>query len=350
VPVVQNEVVIFDGHSAEIALHDGARYHLKTFLTDMDKKIERLEAMDRDDPAYQQAKAEVAEARGTALGGITQARVSASDAIGVQHSESPAAVLLDNAGLVEPAVRLGATKRKRIAAMLEELAAQNEAGIVFTEFASVAQAMYDELEARGVRVGMVKGGMGDTRRREVQNAFQGVPCGLHSASEQAGAHPGCCDCVQPTIDVFVTTVEKGLNLQRATTMVHIDIKWMPSRLVQRIGRAARFGSRNSHVTNVIVLLNDTIEMRVVGKVVPRAIRSLTALDLHRGVNIEDTELGMAIDGLVDAVDDDEVDAADEGYMSLARSALADVEYEEDADSVLDWYTDDLKAVQVGAAA
>ena len=52
------------------------------------------------------------------------------------------------------------------------------------------------------------------------------------------------------IDLLIATdlLSEGLNLQRASVVVHLDLPWNPARLDQRVGRVRRLGSRHEAVT------------------------------------------------------------------------------------------------------
>jgi superfamily II DNA or RNA helicase len=56
------------------------------------------------------------------------------------------------------------------------------------------------------------------------------------------------------IDLLITTdlLSEGLNLQRASVVVHLDLPWNPARLDQRVGRARRLGSRHQTVSVYVV--------------------------------------------------------------------------------------------------
>ncbi|HEX8945037.1 MAG TPA: DEAD/DEAH box helicase [Gemmatimonadaceae bacterium] len=56
------------------------------------------------------------------------------------------------------------------------------------------------------------------------------------------------------IDLLITTdlLSEGVNLQRASVVVHLDLPWNPARLDQRVGRARRLGSTRDTVTVYIV--------------------------------------------------------------------------------------------------
>ena len=51
------------------------------------------------------------------------------------------------------------------------------------------------------------------------------------------------------IDLLLTTdlLSEGVNLQDASTVIHLDVPWTAARMEQRVGRVARLGSAHSHV-------------------------------------------------------------------------------------------------------
>src|SRR5205814_7382602 len=51
------------------------------------------------------------------------------------------------------------------------------------------------------------------------------------------------------IRLLVTTdvLSEGLDLQRASVVVHLDLPWNPARLEQRVGRVRRLGSVHNEV-------------------------------------------------------------------------------------------------------
>lgn len=322
-PRVDSEVILLDPHPTELALADGAVNRLRDMLADLEEKIERAAMMRPDDPEIKAVRDELKHARGAVLGGITVARKAATAPATVRHSQSAAVALLDAAGLVEPAIKYGGTKIKQIAELVVDLADNDEAVLVFTDFAEVAQDLHDRLAERGVRVGMFTGKMTDKRRTANRYAYQGKPCAAHK--QGGGVIDGCGDCQHPTLDVLIMTASgrEGLNLQRTNVLINMDMPWVPSQIVQRIGRAVRFGSDNDSVQVLTPIMRGTIEERVIAKLMPRAMTALAALDAHRGVNVQETELGLALQGLAEVVDEDKADTADLGMLALAKDVLAD---------------------------
>ena len=48
--------------------------------------------------------------------------------------------------------------------------------------------------------------------------------------------------------ISTDVLSEGVNLQRASVVVHVDLPWNPARLEQRVGRIRRFGAIRDHVT------------------------------------------------------------------------------------------------------
>lgn len=281
VPDVSTVIMKLKPSPAEKALADAARMELKRVYDELMEAIEEAEKLDPDNEAYAEARAGLRQARGAHLGGTTLARMASSDPAALIGSESAGAALLAGQGLVEAATRQTGTKRAAVVADVVERVAAGEAVLVFTEFATVATGLIADLDAAGVKVGEVLGGGGAKRDRMIEEFKAG------------------------DLDVLVCTSsgEKGLNLQRASTIVHYDLPWAPKGVLQRTGRALRLESANQKITLVFPLMEGTVEERVAATVVRRALEAMYALDKSRGVDISKTEIGRALGGLAETVAD-----------------------------------------------
>jgi superfamily II DNA or RNA helicase len=110
--------------------------------------------------------------------------------------------------------------------------------VAFSEYADTVSALYRRLAPKE-RVAMLthRGGRvagGPVSRRDLLARFapDGAPV---PASDR--------------IDLLLTTdvLSEGVNLQRASVVVHLDLSWNPARLEQRVGRLRRIGATRSHV-------------------------------------------------------------------------------------------------------
>lgn len=331
-PGIDTQVVKITLHPSEIKLGLGARRELKRMYLELLEKIERASALNPSDPALEQAKQDLQVARGAVLGGVTLSRLAVTDPEAVRDSESLAAAVLDDAGLIQPAVTHGLVKRRWVVDNVAKRVAAGEAVLVFTEFASVANHLLEDFEDAGVRVALYTGGVKQERRAEIVNEFQGVPCEHHRLMPMADRT--CHDCEQPQIDVIVMTqsATHGLNLQRATTIVNQELPYLPSRLVQRLGRSNRIAegvTDRQPVTNLIPLAaygsnveTPSSEEIIAANVFARAATSMIVLDAARGIKGHETEFGQAIKGL-DAVVSEESKGGNTGIFDLAKSLLAE---------------------------
>lgn len=298
-PEVTTEVVLLDPSDAERNLADAARNELRRIYYGLVKALDEREAEGADADEIADARKTLASSRGAMLGGVTLARMASSDPEALMVSEAAGTALLEADGLVTKAVAGGSTKRTHIAALAAELVDAGEAVLIFTDFARVADLLADAITAHGATVGKVVGGQSMKDRDAAVEGFQ-----------------------SGDIDVLVcsSTGNEGLNLQRATVLVHYDLPWLPSQVIQRVARAVRLGSMNPHLSVLIPIMAGTIEERVAGVLIPRAATALAALDTSRGKAASETDIGMALGGLVGAVSADEVG---ESLMEVARAILAD---------------------------
>lgn len=321
-PAISTEVIALDPTPEERKLIAGARNRLKEIYQGITDKVAKARELDPDDPQLKAVQEELQKARGTVLGGITLARMAAVDAEAVAESDSPAAALLKAAGLIAPAVAKGATKRTAIAGLTSDLVDNGEAVLIFTDFARAAVNLSRDLEEMGVRVATFKGGQGDKARDKAIVSFQGAPCAAHA---KAGRDATCGACTQPTVDAMVLTksAKEGLNLQRASVLIHLDLPWVPSDVVQRVGRATRIGSTNEHLQVLIPIMAGTVESRVADRVAARAAEAILALDAHRDTQVAGTVAGQLVAGVADHLKDDPESAASKGLFDMLGEILSD---------------------------
>ena len=100
--------------------------------------------------------------------------------------------------------------------------------IVFTEYRATQNWLAGLLAARGLggeRLGLLFGGMDESKREHLKDAFQAAP-----------------DRDPLRILLATDSASEGIDLQRhCHTVIHYDIPFNPNRLEQRIGRVDRYG-------------------------------------------------------------------------------------------------------------
>jgi superfamily II DNA or RNA helicase len=135
------------------------------------------------------------------------------------------------------------TKIEELFYILEErLAEEGESVVAFSQWERMTRLVAQELEAREIPFAYLHGGVPGNKRGALLDRFR----------EEA-------DC-----RVFLSTDAGGvgLNLQKASLVVNLDLPWNPAVLEQRIGRVYRIGQeRQVRVINLIA--EGTIEHRMV---------------------------------------------------------------------------------------
>jgi non-specific serine/threonine protein kinase len=160
-------------------------------------------------------------------------------------------------------------KLDRLVELVEEIAAEGEAVVVFTQYATFLQRMAVHLsEQVGLPVPVLHGGVTRARRDRIVEAFTaGHGAGVLAVSLRAGG--------------------TGLNLVRANHVVHVDRWWNPAVEDQASDRVWRIGQTRGVVVHTLVCPG-TIEDRIAtlieskralaGAVITSSEQTVTALD------------------------------------------------------------------------
>ena len=114
--------------------------------------------------------------------------------------------------------------------------------VAFAQYAETASMLFRRLVAGG-RVAMLAShgarvAGGSLTRAEALARFAPTASGVRKP------------VAAEIIDLLLTTdlLSEGVNLQDASTVVHLDLPWTVARMEQRVGRAARLGSRHKEVS------------------------------------------------------------------------------------------------------
>lgn len=132
-----------------------------------------------------------------------------------------------------------------LAGYLREIRARHprERIIAFTSYAETAESLYRVLRNDGeVAVLTARGAMiasGPVNRAEVLEQF-----GVSHADEAVVP-----DRERITLLIATDLLSEGVNLQRASVVVHLDLPWTVARIEQRIGRLARLGSPHERIVS-----------------------------------------------------------------------------------------------------
>jgi SNF2 family DNA or RNA helicase len=121
--------------------------------------------------------------------------------------------------------------------------------VVFTGRLETQTTIQEFLERKGIKVGIINGASG-RRNQDTIARFKKNPPDIHViVSTEAGS--------------------EGINLQVANVQANYDLPWNPMIVEQRIGRIQRLASEHRSVTIFNVILRDTFEEYIVGRLMEK---------------------------------------------------------------------------------
>ncbi|MBZ4423203.1 DEAD/DEAH box helicase [Myxococcus sp. RHSTA-1-4] len=147
-------------------------------------------------------------------------------------------LLASHPRLFDPSSKLESSKLERLMELIEELRAEGQRALVFSQFTSHLSLVRDVLDARGIPYEYLDGQTPAGARAERVRAFQEGDAPLFLISLKAGGF--------------------GLNLTAATSVIHLDPWWNPAVEDQASDRAHRIGQERP-VTVYRLVARGTIE-------------------------------------------------------------------------------------------
>lgn len=279
-PTVVPTVHLITPNAGEKALAFAAENELKRCYFELVAALDQAEkAGTGDKEELAKVKANLVSARGAWLGGTQLARMATSDPTALLYSESVGAALLAGQGLIEGALVDEPTKRKKFVEDMLVRVGNGQQVVAFTAFATVAGTLVQALQDNGINAQAYTGKNGATRDRARKDFQDGK------------------------VDVLVCTkaAERGLTLHKASAIYHYDLPWVPDEVIQRTGRGVRIGSENANVDVVFLVMKDTIEYRIAGRLSELGMSASLILDHSRGVDVKKTEMATAMGGLMTAM-------------------------------------------------
>lgn len=272
--------VLIDPTPEERALHRALHSEIARHYGELLELVERLSSLRPDDPRVCEAKEELsgrrASAQGIVLSAIPLALSAACAPEVLRDSESMVARLCRSAGLVEPALRAGGAKREVVAQTIAQAVGQGEPVLCFCSNAAAPLHHLAEALRRdhGVELGVLTGA---TPQGERERAGRRFMAGELSALGLSRAYM------------------RGLNLQRAKVVIHLDLPWLFTEFEQRNGRAARLGSDSlSDVAVLVPVMRGLVDEKVAQHLLPRAHLAHAALDGARGQAVSESEVARQL--------------------------------------------------------
>jgi hypothetical protein len=172
--------------------------------------------------------------------------------------------------------------------------------VVFTTRRETQTTIQAFLENHGLKVGIINGDSGPRNQETIRRFRQDPPYHRVIVSTEAGS--------------------EGVNLQVANVLVNFDLPWNPMIVEQRIGRVQRLASEHAHVIIFNIMLRDTFEEYIVGRLMEKLQMAAHAIG-----DIESLLQGSDIgDGGEDAAA-----SFEERILKLVLAALAGKNVEEE---------------------
>ncbi|HEX7090590.1 MAG TPA: DEAD/DEAH box helicase [Longimicrobiales bacterium] len=191
--------------------------------------------------------------------------------------------------------------------------------VVFTEFLDTARYLWSALVPRG-GIALVDGQAARLGR---------MPCTRNAAIARFAPHANHAPAPGPRerVDLLIATdvLAEGLNLQDARCVISYDLPWNPVRLIQRIGRVDRIGTRHATIRSFHFLPDGGLE-RVL-RVRARLRAKLAAIAASVGAEPEvlaDAEGTAPLDAVIDRLTAGDPDALE----VLEHRTAAPLELEE----------------------
>lgn len=130
---------------------------------------------------------------------------------------------------------------------------QNNKVMVFSSFRHTLQYLYENLTKRGIRAGIVHGGVKDEDRVILRERFMSERSNSDSLDVLLFSEVGC----------------EGLDYQFCDCMINYDLPWNPQAIEQRIGRIDRNGQKSESVSIINIITEGTIDCDIYDRCLSR---------------------------------------------------------------------------------
>lgn len=165
--------------------------------------------------------------------------------------------------------------------LLEIIQNRNERILLFTESRVTAEYLYKRIKSAmpDIRVGQIDSHKSSVEKRD-------MVCRFDPVNNNAQISP------QEELDMLVSTdvLSEGVNLQAGRTVINYDFHWNPVRLIQRVGRIDRIGSKHETVDIVNFLPTTEVESKLgLREKVSNKISTIRRIIGHDQTILEPTE-------------------------------------------------------------
>lgn len=181
---------------------------------------------------------------------INLLRAATSDPTNLFRSSAPFAKELVEMGLVAPAAA-HSSRRNFVANLVQELSVSGQV-LVCSDFVGSSDALVEQAASLGLRAAALTGEVSSFERTMLCASFEAGDLDILAVSSSA---------------------QRGVNLQSASALVHLDLPLTAAMTVQRTGRVVRLGSTRTDVTVHLPLYEKSVD-QVLNTFLMPALRTL----------------------------------------------------------------------------
>ena len=286
-----------DADSALAELLDAVRAGGREAYRRLLQVLRELKTAEQGSALYKQALVEMSRAQATVLSNVNVFVDLSVDPETALHSHAALAQALCEQGLVAEAMRGGGDGLP----LLRAITAQTIAGVVGEE----------QVIVFAERNWCLRQLAGTLRERHGVDAR--VADGTLTTDEFEAIKHEFVDERFPVL-CLSKVGQQGHNFQNASVLVHLDLPWTQKPLEQRVGRAARPGSKTGYVQTYIPYIRRGGIEHVVSILAERGAEHHQVLDSFEGVRAADSTVANQLGAITKAVADSKDDA---GFATTA---------------------------------
>jgi hypothetical protein len=293
-----------DGALSELleAIRTGGQHAYRRLL----EVLRDLKRLEHGTQLYQQALVELSRCQGVVLGNVGVYVDASVDPETLVSSKAALAQALTRQGLVSAAIRGGGdgqpTLRGVVAQAIAGIAAEGEQVIVFADRVRCLHQLANALNERhGIETHVADGRIDEHAFDELKRRFV------------AAEYPVLC---------LSKIGQEGHNLQNASTIVELDLPWVPTGLEQRVGRSARPGNRRGFVQTFIPYIKGGGVEHIVKVLSERGGEHHQILDSYEGLTASESTIAGQLGAITAQVAESKQQAGYAGTAARMRVAAS----------------------------
>ena len=299
------EPIIVEPDSAMAELLEAIRKGGQDAYRRLLEVLRELKKLERGSELHQQALVELSRCQGVVLGNVGVYVDASVDPETLKYSKAALAQALTRQGLVDAAIRGGGDGQPTLRGIVAQAIAgivADEQVIVFADRVRCLHQLAATLNDRhGIETHVADGRIDEHDFEELKRGFV------------AGEYPVLC---------LSKIGQEGHNLQNASTIVELDLPWVPTGLEQRVGRSARPGNTRGYVATFIPYLKGGGVEHIVKILSERGGEHHQILDSYEGVAASDSTIATQLGAITAQVADSKQEAGYAGTAARLRVAAS----------------------------